>query len=76
MWTTSTQSVIASIAFHPNDRILVIATINEVYFWDWSQPEPFIQTATNNPKEKVVYLPDIPSYLGLIIWVLGALCGF
>lgn len=56
VWTTSTQSVIASIAFHPNDRILVIATINEVYFWDWSKPEPFVQTATNNPKEKVRYV--------------------
>ncbi|XP_066139445.1 uncharacterized protein [Euwallacea fornicatus] len=56
VWTTSSQSVIASIAFHPNDRILVIATVNEIYFWDWSQPEPFVQTSTNNPKEKVRYV--------------------
>ncbi|XP_060518943.1 uncharacterized protein LOC132697438 isoform X2 [Cylas formicarius] len=56
VWTSSGQSVIASIAFHPNDRILVIATFNEVYFWDWSQPEPFVSTATNNPKEKVRYV--------------------
>lgn len=54
MWTAGSQSVIASIAFHPNDRILVIATCNEVYFWDWSKPEPFVHTATNNPREKVI----------------------
>ncbi|KAL3283034.1 hypothetical protein HHI36_006193 [Cryptolaemus montrouzieri] len=56
VWTTTNQSVIASIAFHPNDRILVIATINEVYFWDWSKPEPFCHTATGNQKEKVRYV--------------------
>lgn len=53
MWTTANQSVIASIAFHPNDRVLVIATTNEVYFWDWSHRQPFLQTATSNPREKV-----------------------
>ncbi|XP_076270670.1 uncharacterized protein LOC143202769 isoform X2 [Rhynchophorus ferrugineus] len=56
MWTTANQSVIASIAFHPNDRVLVIATTNEVYFWDWSHRQPFLQTATNNPREKVRYV--------------------
>lgn len=56
VWTSSMPSVIASIAFHPNDRVLVIATSNEVYFWDWSQPEPFVHAATNNPKEKVRYV--------------------
>ncbi|CAH0557203.1 unnamed protein product [Brassicogethes aeneus] len=56
VWTTSNNSVIASIAFHPNDRVLVIATFNEVYFWDWSKPEPFVQCSTNNPKEKVRYV--------------------
>ncbi|XP_030746788.1 uncharacterized protein LOC115875461 isoform X1 [Sitophilus oryzae] len=56
VWTVSTQTVIASIAFHPNDRVLVIATFNEVYFWDWSRPEPYVLTATSNPKEKVRYV--------------------
>ncbi|XP_044267364.1 uncharacterized protein LOC123013094 [Tribolium madens] len=56
VWTAGNQSVIASIAFHPNDRILVIATYNELYFWDWSMPEPFVQVATANPKEKIRYV--------------------
>uniref|UniRef100_A0AAR5Q292 Activating molecule in BECN1-regulated autophagy protein 1 n=1 Tax=Dendroctonus ponderosae TaxID=77166 RepID=A0AAR5Q292_DENPD len=56
VWTTATQSVIASIAFHPSDRVLVIATFNEVYFWDWSLPEPLVHVSTNSPKEKVRYV--------------------
>lgn len=53
VWTAGSQSVIASIAFHPNDRILVIATYNELHFWDWSKPQPFKRATTNNTKEKV-----------------------
>lgn len=53
VWTARSTTVIASIAFHPSDRVLVIATYNEIYFWDWSKPEPFVHTSTSNPKEKV-----------------------
>lgn len=75
VWTASTQSVIASIAFHPNDRVLVIATFNEVYFWDWSQPEPFVHAATSNPKEKVCGVTYCNDFR-LITCFLGALRGF
>lgn len=47
------QTVIASLAFHPIDRMLVIASYNELHFWDWSQPEPFAKCFTANEKEKV-----------------------
>lgn len=56
MWTADSQTVISSLAFHPVDRLLVIATYNELYFWDWSQPKPFMQTCTSNAKEKVRYV--------------------
>ncbi|KAK9888730.1 hypothetical protein WA026_000956 [Henosepilachna vigintioctopunctata] len=56
VWTAENQSVIASIAFHPSDRILVIATINEIHFWDWNESKPFCYTATSNQKEKVRYV--------------------
>lgn len=56
VWSAGSSAVIASIAFHPNDRVLVIATYNEIYFWDWSQPEPFIHTSTKDVKEKVRYV--------------------
>ncbi|KAG5878984.1 hypothetical protein JTB14_019641 [Gonioctena quinquepunctata] len=56
VWTAVNQTVIASLAFHPNDRVLAIATHNGVYFWDWSQPEPFVHAATYNVKEKVRYV--------------------
>lgn len=47
------QTVIASLAFHPVDRMLVIASYNELHFWDWSQPEPFAKCFTANEREKV-----------------------
>ncbi|XP_067007818.2 serine-rich adhesin for platelets isoform X2 [Anabrus simplex] len=56
VWTADGQTVIASLAFHPTDRLLVIATYNELHFWDWSQPEPFAKCYTNNEKEKVRYV--------------------
>ncbi|GJQ70077.1 hypothetical protein Trydic_g22553 [Trypoxylus dichotomus] len=55
-WTSEIPTVIASIAFHPDDRLLVIATYNELYFWDWSKPEPFMHVATGSIKEKVRYV--------------------
>ncbi|CAG9864366.1 unnamed protein product [Phyllotreta striolata] len=56
VWTAVHQTVIASLAFHPNDRVLAIATSNCIYFWDWSKPEPFVSAATYNVKEKVRYV--------------------
>lgn len=53
IWTAESQTVIASLAFHPVDRMLVIASYNELHFWDWSQPEPFAKCYTANEKEKV-----------------------
>ncbi|XP_015600345.1 uncharacterized protein LOC107270141 isoform X2 [Cephus cinctus] len=56
VWNTESQTVIASLAFHPSERLLVIATYNEVHFWDWSQSEPFAVVTTRNDKEKVRYV--------------------
>lgn len=53
VWRVESETVIASIAFHPRDQLLVIATFNELYFWDWSQPAPFTKVCTNNINEKV-----------------------
>uniref|UniRef100_A0A1B6FRC8 Uncharacterized protein n=1 Tax=Cuerna arida TaxID=1464854 RepID=A0A1B6FRC8_9HEMI len=56
IWMAESQTVIASLAFHPIDRMLVIASYNELHFWDWSQPEPFAKCFTSNEKEKVRYV--------------------
>ncbi|RZF38504.1 hypothetical protein LSTR_LSTR006099 [Laodelphax striatellus] len=56
IWNAESFSVIASLAFHPVDRMLVIASYNELHFWDWSQPEPFAKCYTGNEKEKVKYV--------------------
>lgn len=56
MWSVQKETVIASIAFHPREQLLVIATSNELYFWDWSQPAPFTKVSTDNINEKVRYV--------------------
>jgi activating molecule in BECN1-regulated autophagy protein 1 len=38
-----TEGVISSLSFHPVERLLVIATYNELHFWDWSSPEPAVK---------------------------------
>ncbi|XP_050670452.1 activating molecule in BECN1-regulated autophagy protein 1-like [Leptidea sinapis] len=56
VWSAQKETVIASIAFHPREQLLVIATYNELYFWDWSQQAPFAKVSTNNVNEKVRYV--------------------
>ncbi|XP_043465249.1 probable WRKY transcription factor protein 1 isoform X3 [Leptopilina heterotoma] len=56
VWNSDSQTVIASLAFHPSERLLVIATYNEIHFWDWSQSEPFAVIATKHEKERVRYV--------------------
>lgn len=55
VWNCESHSVIASLAFHPTERLLVIATFNEIHFWDWSISKPFAIASTRNEKEKVRY---------------------
>ncbi|XP_046401670.1 serine-rich adhesin for platelets-like isoform X2 [Ischnura elegans] len=60
LWTAESHTVIASLAFHPTDRMLVVATYNELHFWDWSQPVPFAKCFTASEKEKVRYVTFDP----------------
>lgn len=72
IWTAESQTVIASLAFHPTDRMLVIATYNELHFWDWSQPIPFTKCYTSNEKEKVRYVAFDPLGHKLITGISNA----
>ncbi|KAJ9589882.1 hypothetical protein L9F63_017000, partial [Diploptera punctata] len=72
IWTAESQTVIASLAFHPTDRMLVIATYNELHFWDWSQPFPFTKCYTSNEKEKVRYVAFDPLGHKLITGISNA----
>ena len=54
LWVT--DGVIASLAFHPVERLLVIATFNELHFWDWSQSKPLVKIVTSNDRERVRYV--------------------
>ncbi|XP_063529846.1 activating molecule in BECN1-regulated autophagy protein 1-like [Cydia strobilella] len=75
VWNVRNETVIASIAFHPREQLLVIATYNELYFWDWSQPAPFTRVSTNNVNEKVRYVAfDALGYkliTGISLWTTG-----
>ena len=60
VWNSETgRGVISSLAFHPTDQLLVIATSNEVLFWDWSKPEPFARSKTETTHERVRYVVAI-----------------
>lgn len=67
IWMAESQTVIASLAFHPVDRMLVIGTYNELHFWDWSRPEPFAKCFTLNEREKIrsvsTEMDNTPHYL-------------
>ncbi|XP_068621064.1 serine-rich adhesin for platelets-like isoform X2 [Battus philenor] len=72
VWNVRNETVIASIAFHPREQLLVIATHNELYFWDWNQSAPFTKVTTNNVNEKVRYVAfDALGYkliTGISLW--------
>lgn len=58
MWSvtaTEVTTVIASLAFHPSERLLVVATNSTLYFWDWNIPQPFAKCSTANEKQKLRY---------------------
>nr|XP_006042450.1 activating molecule in BECN1-regulated autophagy protein 1 isoform X6 [Bubalus bubalis] len=52
-WFTDSNNPIASLAFHPTAQLLLIATANEIHFWDWSRREPFAVVKTANEMERV-----------------------
>ncbi|KAJ0069755.1 hypothetical protein NL108_013302 [Boleophthalmus pectinirostris] len=52
-WFTESNVAIASLAFHPTAQLLLIATNNELHFWDWSRPEPFAAVKTGSETERV-----------------------
>ncbi|XP_078041387.1 uncharacterized protein LOC144472302 isoform X2 [Augochlora pura] len=56
VWDTQNETVIASLAFHPTERLLLIATCNEIYFWDWTVPVPYYAASTRVDGRKVRYV--------------------
>lgn len=56
-WFTDSNNAIASLAFHPTAQLLLIATANEIHFWDWSRREPFAVVKTASEMERVRWVP-------------------
>uniref|UniRef100_A0A673X454 Autophagy/beclin-1 regulator 1a n=1 Tax=Salmo trutta TaxID=8032 RepID=A0A673X454_SALTR len=64
-WFTESNVAIASLAFHPTAQLLLIATNNEVHFWDWSRREPFalVKTASETERVRLVRFDPLGQYL-------------
>uniref|UniRef100_A0A8C8LT72 Autophagy/beclin-1 regulator 1b n=1 Tax=Oncorhynchus tshawytscha TaxID=74940 RepID=A0A8C8LT72_ONCTS len=64
-WFTESNVAIASLAFHPTAQLLLIATNNEVHFWDWSRREPFalVKTASETERVRLVRFDPLGHYL-------------
>ncbi|XP_022362183.1 activating molecule in BECN1-regulated autophagy protein 1 isoform X6 [Enhydra lutris kenyoni] len=64
-WFTDSNIAIASLAFHPTAQLLLIATANEIHFWDWSRREPFavVKTASEMERVRLVRFDPLGHYL-------------
>nr|XP_008541224.1 PREDICTED: activating molecule in BECN1-regulated autophagy protein 1 isoform X4 [Equus przewalskii] len=64
-WFTDSNNAIASLAFHPTAQLLLIATANEIHFWDWSRREPFavVKTASDMERVRLVRFDPLGHYL-------------
>ncbi|XP_062572845.1 activating molecule in BECN1-regulated autophagy protein 1B-like isoform X1 [Saccostrea cucullata] len=65
VWRSKDSQVITSLTFHPTDHVLVFSVTNHIYFWDWSQPDPFVVCKTKYEFEKIRWVKFDPlgSYL-------------
>nr|XP_054761849.1 activating molecule in BECN1-regulated autophagy protein 1-like [Lytechinus pictus] len=52
-WCSPNRTTITSLSFHPRDRLLAIATGNQIFLWDWNEPSPFTSVQTNSTFETV-----------------------
>lgn len=73
-WFTESNVAIASLAFHPTAQLLLIATNNELHFWDWSRPEPFAVVKTGSETERVRWVFIQRGRCWVVVVVVGS-CG-
>jgi len=53
MWQSPEGLSVASLAFHPDDNVLVFAIGNRLRFWAWEMPEPYHESHTSREFEKI-----------------------
>ncbi|XP_072172067.1 activating molecule in BECN1-regulated autophagy protein 1A-like [Diadema setosum] len=53
VWCSPSRTTITSLSFHPRDRLLAVATNNQIFLWDWNEPSPFTSVQTSSDKETV-----------------------
>lgn len=73
IWRSPGQTVIASLAFHPKVKLLLIATYKDIYFWDWNASIMLGQTSTDNEEEKI-RSANFPRRLLYLLVFISILC--
>ena len=63
VWKSERGLVITSLTFHPTEQLLVMATSNELLFWDWARSEPFAVCKTAYDYERIRYVSTIHTLL-------------
>jgi len=68
MWQSPEGLSVASLAFHPDDNVLVFAIGNRLRFWAWEMPEPYHESRTSREFEKIrLYTHDLSGNIGLVM---------
>lgn len=63
--------VITSLAFHPCGDVLAFATMNYIYYWDWSKGPPFAYTKTSLESERVRWVLVLCMQGHIVVVVTG-----
>ncbi|XP_037509981.2 activating molecule in BECN1-regulated autophagy protein 1A-like isoform X1 [Rhipicephalus sanguineus] len=56
VWSSREGTVISSLAFHPLEPLLAIATANRVVLWDWRKGQALATCKTGSEREKVRFV--------------------
>ncbi|KAH6937917.1 hypothetical protein HPB50_005241 [Hyalomma asiaticum] len=56
VWSSREGTVISSLAFHPLEPLLAIATANRVVLWDWRKGQALATCKTASEREKVRFV--------------------
>ncbi|KAJ8024005.1 Activating molecule in BECN1-regulated autophagy protein 1 [Holothuria leucospilota] len=53
VWNSKKGTTITSLSFHPYERLLLIATGNQILLWDWSKRNPIAAIETSSSDEYI-----------------------
>lgn len=75
VWRSSDCLPISSLTFHPLDHLLVIAVGHRLYFWDWTESQPFTERETCQRDQRVRYC--IATHLfSTLVYAVTVVCSY